>query len=39
MGGVGPGEQTYVTLIFALLDKARPKPEANTERDGVDHKG
>ena len=38
MGADGSGEQGYATLIFALLDKARPKPEGPNERykeDGI----
>ena len=32
--GSDSGEQTYATLIFTLLDKARPKPEGNPDREG-----
>jgi hypothetical protein len=33
MGGEMSGEPSYTTLIFTLLDKARPKPEGNNDRD------
>ena len=39
MGGEMSGEQTYTTLIFTLLDKARPKPEGNKDRDRDDYGG
>ena len=32
MGTENSGEQTYATLIFTLLDKARPKPEGSEDR-------
>ena len=32
MGSEHSGEQTYATLIFTLLDKARPKPEGSEDR-------
>ena len=35
---LGGGDQTYATLIFTLLDKARPKSEGHVDRDGNDQK-
>ena len=41
MGGEMAGEQTYTTLIFTLLDKARPTSESerSRDRDGDDYRG
>ena len=36
LGNENSGEQTYATLIFTLLDKARPKPEGSEDR--AEHK-
>ena len=32
-------DHTYATLIFNLLDKARPKSEGHVDRDGNEQKG